>query len=178
MNAKRFLFWALVGTGLLSVPQGVSAHCPLCTIGAGLAATIAVWLGINIIVVGIFIGAFAIALGLWIGRLIKKQYFKYQKISLGLISFFATVLPLQPLLESYTSIYISWSGEYGSLLNRTYVIDRFLFGSALGAIIVIAAPYFSNLLTRTRAGKQFSYQGMTITFFLLLGISAIIQFSP
>ena len=174
MIAKHLFVAAIVGGALL--PQAAFAHCPLCTIGAGLAATLAVWLGVSIIVVGIFIGAFAIALGLWIGRLIKKQYFKYQKISIGLVSFLATVIPLQPFLNSYTSIYISWSGDYGSIFNRTYLIDRFLLGSVIGAAIILVSPYLSRLLTRMRGGRQFPFQGILLTFISLFAISLIIQF--
>mgnify|MGYP006929334256 CR=1 FL=1 len=51
----------------------VSAHCPLCTIGAGAAAGAAIWLGISKVVVAMFIGAFAMSMGMWFSRIIKKQ---------------------------------------------------------------------------------------------------------
>ena len=52
----------------------VSAHCPLCTAGAAIAAGGAIYLGVSVIVVGLFIGAFAVSTGWWVAKIIKKQY--------------------------------------------------------------------------------------------------------
>lgn len=153
------------------------AHCPLCTIGAGLVAGGAAWLGVKYAVIGIFLGAFSFALGFWISTMIKKKYIPYQNWVLGLISFLTTILPLRPLLEDYGSLFISLSGDYGSLLNRTYLIDKFFVGSLAGAIILMISPYISKALTKSRKGKMlWSYQGMAITFALLIFAGLITQF--
>ena len=174
-NAKD-VFVIIAGSGTLWLPTYAHAHCPLCTAGAGAAAAGAAWLGVNSMVIGILIGAFGLALGLWIGAMIKRQYLPYQRPLIGLSSWLTTVLPLQPLLKDYTSFYLSLAGDYGSLLNRTYLVDRFLLGSLLGAVIVIAAPYLSSLITQRRDGKIFPYQGLFITFSLLLVVSLAGQF--
>lgn len=155
--------------------EEVFAHCPLCTIGAGVAATGAAWFGISNIVIGIFIGAFAIALGLWISKLIKKKYVPYQKSLLTIFSFLLTVFPLLPMMKEYTSFSISILGDYGSLLNRTYLINLFLIGSFIGAIIMLLSPIISKKFTKTRGNKKSSYQGIIITFILLIIVSIILQ---
>lgn len=167
----RAVLLIISGLGALLLSNHVYAHCPLCTAGAGVAAAGAAWLGVNSTVIGILLGAFALALGLWIGGMIKRPSIKYQRGLIGIFSFLTTVLPLQPMLKDDTSIYISMAGDYGSLLNRTYLIDRFLVGSLMGAGILIAAPYLSQVLTQVRRGKMFPYQGLCITFGLLFMVS-------
>jgi hypothetical protein len=152
------------------------AHCPLCTAGAGLAAVAASWLGVSTAPIGVFIGAFAVALGLWISRIIKKDYIPKQMIVLVVFSFLTTVLPLIPLMPGYSSIYISIGGDYGSFLNRTYLINLFLAGAILGGVLLFVAPMISKKITAWRNDRMFSYQGLIITFSLLAVMAAILEF--
>lgn len=159
---------------LMKVPF-VSAHCPLCTIGAAAVAGGAAWMGVNHVVIGLFIGAFALSLGLWIARLIKKQYIPFQKSIIVLFSYVGTIVPLIPLLKSDYPLFISWFGEYGSMFNKTYLFNLFLAGSLLGGLIVAATPWLSKKITAIRQGKMIPYQGILLTFALLLLLGAGIQ---
>ena len=78
---------------ILLIPLA-KAHCPVCTIGAGAAAAGAVWLGISKVIVALFIGAFAMSMGMWFSRVIKKKYLRYQKTLIIVVVFLTTVLPL------------------------------------------------------------------------------------
>lgn len=147
--------------------KSVQAHCPLCTVGAAAAAGGALWLGVNLIVVALFIGAFAVSTGWWISRLIKKQCWKYQKTALIIASFLLTIIPLMPLFPGITPFYLSWGGEYGSLFNRTYLLNTFLIGSILGGAIVSSTPFLSQKITKVR-GKMVPFQGVILTLFLLM----------
>lgn len=175
---KKILIHIATAIGLsgLAIPAA-SAHCPLCTIGAGAVALGAVSLGLSTFSVGVFIGAFGLALGLWFGRLIaeKRYYWRYQTPTIGIISFLITVLPLEGLFYDAASIYISMNGDYGSLLNRTYYIDKFLAGSIIGAIILFISPAVSRILTRMRKGKMVPYQGIALTLVILILASAIFE---
>ncbi len=151
------------------------AHCPLCTIGAGAIAIGASWLGVSAFSIGIFLGAFAIALGLWIGRLIKRKFVPHQSLIVGLISFFTTIIPLRPLFYDNAAILVSLSGDYGSLLNRTYVIDKYIIGSIIGALIIIFSPKISIWLSKKMKNKFIPFQGMIISFGLLLVVSLIYE---
>ncbi len=151
------------------------AHCPLCTIGAAAAAGGAAYLGVSQIVIGLFIGAFAVSIGWWVSRLIKKKYIPFQKTLIVLFSFFTTILPLLAFMESIYPFYISWAGEYGSLLNRTYILNIFLVGSIIGGIIVCITPWMSSQITKLRHGKMIPFQGVILTLSLLLVIGGIIQ---
>src|SRR3989338_1201458 len=132
----------------------VRAHCPLCTAGAAVAAGGAVWLGVNEAVVGIFIGAFAVSMGLWFSRIIKRKFIPFQKTAIVLLSFLTTVIPMLALFNSSIyPLYLSYFGDYGSLFNRTYVINLFLVFSILGGILTTMTPMLSRKLSQIRQGK-------------------------
>ena len=169
---KKSLLFPFVS--LFLIPRAF-AHCPLCTAGAAIAAGGAMWLGVNATVIGLFVGAFAVSLGWWISRIIKKQYVPYQKWIIIIISFVTTVLPLLPIMTPLYPLYISIAGDYGSLLNRTYAVNLFLAGSVVGAGIVSLTPWLSAKLTKIRKGKQLPFQGIALTFVLLIIIGIIIQ---
>lgn len=156
---------------LVLIPGTAKAHCPLCTIGAGAAAGTAVWLGVSYMSVGVMIGAFALATGLWMARLIKKKFIPHQTLIIAIVSYVSTVWPLRMMLKSYGAVYIPWLGQYG----RTFVIDKYLIGTAVGAIIMLLSPYLSKQISRRRDNKNWPYQGMSITFGLLIIISIVIE---
>src|SRR3989338_2679944 len=156
------------------VPEAAKAHCPLCTAGAAGAAFIAAWLGVGAGAIGIWIGAFALAMGLWIARLIKKQYVPHQRAALGVLSFATTIFPLRPILSQYSSFSLYLSGDYGSLLNRTYLVNLFILGSVIGGAIMVASPFVSTWVAKKR-GKTIPFQGIVLTFVLLLASSLIIE---
>lgn len=170
-----FIFWAVFFT-LIFVSENVSAHCPLCTIGAAAAAGGAVWLGVNKMVVSLFIGAFAVSMGWWVSKLVKKKYIPFQKAVIILISFLLTVLPILPIITYAKPIFISLAGDYGSLLNRTYLVDLSLIGSLIGGIVVSLAPGISSRLSNIRKGRKIPYQGIIVTFLSLITVALIIQF--
>lgn len=153
----------------------VLAHCPLCTVGAAALGGGAMWLGVSPIVVGLFIGGFAIALGVWINKMIKKIKFKYQEQLVLLASFVLTIIPLIPILGTVMGLPIYIGGSYGSIFNRVYLIDIFLVGSIIGGILVLLAPKISAKITSLRKGKKIPYQGMTVTLVSMIIIGIILQ---
>ena len=159
----------------LLLMQSAYAHCPLCTAGAAFAAGGAAWLGISKAIIGVFIGAFAVSTGWWVSNLLKKKYIPFQKPLIILLSFVTTIWPLMPLMESIYPVYISWIGDYGSLLNRTYLFSMFLVGSILGGFIVCITPWLSKKITEMRNGKMLPYQGIMLTFTLLVILSLAVE---
>ncbi|MEX2436757.1 MAG: hypothetical protein WD471_01165 [Candidatus Paceibacterota bacterium] len=155
---------------LVLFPKVASAHCPLCTVGAGALAVLAASLGVSSIVVGILIGAFAVALGIWISNLVKKQFVPYQKKILTVLIFLGTVVPIMPLVQDYAPLFISFIGDYG----KTFAVNLYLFGVVIGAIVMAISPFISRFVTKVRK-KQVSFQGITITMFLLILTSVLVQ---
>lgn len=152
------------------------AHCPLCTIGAGAVALGATWLGVSAFSIGIFLGAFGIAIGLWIGRLIKKKYFPQQTLIIGLISFLMTIIPLRPLFYDNIPVLTALYGDYGTWLNTTYLIDKFIVGGIIGAVIILISPKISKSISKASNNKLIPFQGVVITFLLLLFASLFYEF--
>ena len=149
----------------------ISAHCPLCTIGAGAAAAGAVWLGVSKVVVALFIGAFAMSMGMWFAKIPKKRYIPFQKTLIILVIFLTTVLPLSPIFKAIGPLYISFIGQYG----KTYAVNYSLASSLFGGLLVFVSPAISKKLTKARKGKIIPFQGVVITLLTLLIVGAIIQ---
>jgi len=175
MNLKKFSLILLTPLLIVFLAGLVSAHCPLCTIGAAAAAGGAVWLGVSKVVVSLFIGAFAVSIGYWFGNIIKKKYVPFQKTLLIIVSFLLTVIPILPIISYQQPLYISILGSYGSLLNRTYLINLSLISSLVGGGIVLIAPTISRKITDLRDRKMLPFQGILITFLLLIITGGIIQ---
>jgi hypothetical protein len=161
----------LSGLFVLLLPGMALAHCPLCTAGAGIVALGAVKLGMGPISVGIFLGAFAVALGIWFARFLKKRYIPQQKAVLVILSFVTTILPLQTVLADYTSLYFPYWGEYG----KTLLINLFVVGGVIGGLLMLSTPYLSRKLTLARGGVMFPFQGSVITVVLLVSFAGIVE---
>lgn len=147
-----------------------SAHCPLCSAGAGGAAAVASALGIGLAVVGVFVGGFAIATGFWTAKYVDGDYFPYQTPVVAVAVYLAIVLPVLPLMDAHTAVYVSIAGDYGSLLNRTYLLNEYLLGALFGGAVTTATPRLSGLVSALRE-STIPYQGVALTF-LLLGVTA------
>lgn len=152
------------------IPKVTLAHCPLCVVGAGALAVLAASFGVSSIIVGLLIGAFALALGLWTGGLIKKRYIPYQKSIMAISVFLSTIIPIMPMVKHYKPLYVPFIGTYGT----TYTINLYLFGVIIGAIIILVSPFLSKWITKIR-NKRIPFQGISITIILLIITSVIIQ---
>lgn len=166
-GCKKFLFLFFLVPLFASV---VSAHCPLCVMGAGAAAAGAVWLGVSKVVVALFIGAFAMSMGMWFARVVKKKYIPFQKTLIVLAIFLTTVLPLLPIFKAIGPLYLSFIGEYGA----TFAVNYSLYTSILGGLIVFIAPSISRKISITR-GKTMPFQGVLITFIMLIIGGVLLQ---
>jgi len=157
---------------LLALPF-VRAHCPLCTVGAAAAAGGAAYLGVNQGAIGVFIGAFAVSMGWWMAGFLPWKH-KMVRPGMIVLSFILTIVPMLAIMKSVYPVYISIIGEYGGFLNRTYVLNEFFWGALLGGGIVTMAPALSRTVTKWR-GAQLPYQGITLTFVLLLAMAGLLQ---
>ncbi len=185
----KFNFFIFTFLSFLLSFNFVFAHCPLCTAGAGVGAIIAKNLGMKSSAIGVFLGAFSVALGWWLANVLMKTtdsrgfnitdsrglYLRKSVVPLIiLISFLSIILPLKLYFYEIGSFYLNLFGDYGTLFNRTYTYDKFLFASIIGGLIILISPKFSLYLTKIRK-KNFPFQGLIINFILLILISVIFQ---
>ncbi|MDP3966421.1 MAG: rhodanese-like domain-containing protein [archaeon] len=172
VQKKSFLF-LIFGALLIFFIESVSAHCPLCTIGAGAAAAGAVWLGVSKIVVALFIGGFAMSMGLWMSRIIKKKYFKLQNSLVVIGVFLLTFIPLLPIFSAIGPLYLSFIGDYG----KTYAVNYSLLSGLFGGLVVFSSPSLSKKITEKREGKIIPFQGILLTLTSLIVIGILLQFT-
>lgn len=170
---RRILGFSAAAVLFLSLlPTKVLAHCPLCVGGAGAAAALASFLGVSYGAIGVFMGGFAVALSLLIANRLPQK-FVHQNSIVAWVIYLTTLIPLYPFMKGdITPWIVSISGEFGSPLNKTYLIDLFIVGSIIGSLIVLYSMKLSMFITRRREGKTIKFQGLLLTFILLF-ISAI-----
>lgn len=166
---------AVVSIFLLFFSGLVSAHCPLCTAGAGAAAAGAAYLGVAKPVLGLFIGALGVSMGWWFAKKIPKKYISYQKEVVVILSFVLTVIPLLPVIGQQEALFLGVYGSYGSLLHNTYMYDMSLLTSIIGGFVVTLSPRISGKITEIR-GKHIDYQGILVNFVILIVLGLVIQF--
>lgn len=172
---KKLFLPSLGSIAFLLIPRQALAHCPLCTAGAGAAAAGAAVIGVKHVVIGLLIGAFAAALGFYLANRMKRQFIPLQKSLIVMSTFALTIIPLLPLLDSYFGFSIYLMGEYGSALNRVYVINRFLLGSILGGLVMVLIPYLSRAISKLQSDKRLPYQSLIITFTTLTILAILLQ---
>lgn len=168
---------ALLGSiGFLPVlfATTAKAHCPLCSAGAGGFAAVASALGVGLEIVGVFVGAFGIATGLWTSRYITEQYLPRQKWIVSFAVYLTIVVPLLPMMTDHVAVSVSIAGEYGSALNRLYLLNSYMIGAVLGGLLTAATPRMSEWITEAR-GSTVPFQGMTLTFGLLGSASLLLH---
>ena len=169
MKLKNFFLFLLTPIFLAS---RVVAHCPLCTIGAGAAAGAAVWLGVSKVAVVLFIGAFAMSMGMWFSKIIKKKFIPFQNFIIITLVFALTFFPLLPLFKAIGPVYLSSIGEYGT----TFAVDYSLYSGLLGGLMVLVSPSVSRKITKLRKGKHIPFQIMILSFSALLIAGIAIHF--
>ena len=156
----KIIFLFLLALALASVPA--AAHCPLCT-GAVVAGAVgAKYLGLDVTIIGIFSGAFAISLGLWIGRKIRR-FIPFQTAILVIASFLLTILPAMPLIKDTVYVPILLAGEPGTLLNQIYFVNKLLLGSIIGGIATLLAYWLHVFVKKQRGKVMFPFQGIAFT---------------
>ncbi len=163
----------LLAVSLLLSSISVTAHCPLCTAAVGGAAVAAKYYGVDISVIGVLVGGFAISTGLWLGQRLKKEYIKFQLALIVLLSFFLTVLPLINIVGKET-LYapILLFGASGSIFNKVYWVDKFLLGSIVGSIMTLAAFWLHKYIKAVRGKVLVPFQGILLTV-LSLAITSV-----
>lgn len=160
---------------LLIFSSLASTHCPLCTAGAGAATVGAAYLGVAKPVLGLFIGALGVSMGWWFAKKIPKEYIPYQKEAVIIASFLSTIVPILPIIGKQNAFFIGLYGSYGSLLHNTYMYNMSLLTSVIGGLIVTFSPMISDRITELR-GKHIDYQGIIVTFSVLMVLGLGIQF--
>jgi len=111
---------------LILLFKGVSAHCLLCIAEVTLVTGSVVYFGVSVVIVGLFIGAFAVSMRRRIAKIIKKQYIPLQILAIIVLSSALTITVIFSILGT-NSPYYFFSGSYESLFNKIYMIHALIW---------------------------------------------------
>ena len=165
MNKKILLFFLILGIFFAS---STFAQCPICTVAVGAGVGLCRYLGIDDTISGTWIGGLLVSLILWtINWLDKKNiHFLFRKILVAVFYYAVTIIPLYQL---------KIMGNPG---NKSFGIDKLLFGIITGSIAFILSVMFNDFLKKKNQGKvYFPFQKVVIPILFLVITSLIHWFS-
>ncbi len=151
---------------LLLWPIKTFAFCPLCAIATGFAVGLFRWLGVDDIIVGLWLGAFGLSMALLFSNfLVKKGANKKISLPAAITLVFASLL---------ISLYL---GGFLRIANKIFGIEKIIFGMVIGSILLLLASPLNNLIKKINKDVVFISHQKVIAALALLIISSIIFYS-
>lgn len=152
----------------LFIPLISKAVCPVCTIAIASGVGLCRYLGIDDIISGLWIGGLLLSITIWF----KEKYlqkrnkdFKYSSLIILFVLFLLTFIPLK-----FTNI-------LGHKYNKVFGIDRLVFSSLIGIILLYISIFTNSWLKKRNNNKvYFPYQKVVIPILFLTIFSFIFYF--
>ena len=135
--------------------QVAYAQCPLCIVTVGGGMLIAQRLGVDDLLVSIWVSALNVAIAFWLASKFKNRLLKNGYL-------------ITAILLASTLIYFQISGQLGHLGNRFFGIDKIIFGQLLGTIIMIAANSCYQFVKAKLGHAPFPYAKVVFPFSAIL----------
>lgn len=160
-----FIFFLV--TFLVIFSSSVKAVCPVCTVAIGGGVLLSRYLGVDDLVIGVWVGGLVLSFGLWMASYLKKTFFKGQKWFITTFLWIATVFSLKQV------------GFIGHPYCKIYGRDKLLSGIVLGTLAFLLGyglDYFLRKLNKKEPGKAlFSYQRVVcpLSFLILATILSL-----
>lgn len=179
MNKRIILLVSAPLISLIILSQGVLAHCPLCTAAAGVGIGVARWLGVDDSIVGLFLGAFIVSMGLWFNNILKKikVNIPFQGFLIVFASFLLTIIPLYLTGIVRNFAIVKSLPELSMLGLGVFGIDKLLLGTVIGIIAISSSFSLSDYIKKRNGKVLVPYQGilfMIATLFILSEVFWII----
>jgi len=121
------LFLTIVLTGLIFATP-VSAQCPVCIITVGGGMYLAKKLGIDDLLISIWISALNVAITFWMAPKIKIKFIKNPYI-------------LSVLMMGLTLFYFQFTDQIGGIANRILGVDKIVLGQFVGLLTMYLGNY-------------------------------------
>lgn len=164
MNKKVFSL-SLVLAGFLAAGKVAAQVCPVCVVAIGAGLGFSRWFGIDDVVSSVWIGAFMFAIISWTLSFMKKKGWSFTDDGI--------VVTLIYLVLTYVPLY--YAGIIGHPLNQIYGLDKILFGSIVGAAVLVLAHWLHIYIKKNNHGKSyFPYQRVAVPVICLLITSLIL----
>jgi hypothetical protein len=141
----------------------VSANCPVCIVTVGGGLLIAEKLGIDPLLVSIWISGLNTALAFYFASFIKRKPFNHPY--------------LWSFLFFITTVFYLWYTEQAFLGINFWGIDKSLFGLSLGLLTFFLSRMADSYLRFTHQGHvAFPYQKVILPFIFLLIVTLWFKF--
>ena len=162
---KKILFLILISAGFLSAGFVQAQICPVCVVAIGAGLGFSRWLRIDDVISSVWIGAFLIALISWTLVFMKKKGWSFTDDGV--------IITLAYILLTYLPLY--YAKIIGQPLNQIWGMDKIIFGSIIGSIVLYLGHWLNFYLKERNKGKVFfSYQRVVIPISLLIITSLIL----
>ncbi|MCX6718039.1 MAG: hypothetical protein NTY81_00345 [Candidatus Staskawiczbacteria bacterium] len=164
---KKILFLGLSAIGLFFATLVSAQVCPVCVVAIGAGLGLSRWLGIDDVVSSIWIGAFLFAITSWTLSYMKKKNWSFTDDGI--------VITLLYLVLTFVPLY--YAGIVGHPLNKIFGIDKIIFGSIVGAIVLFLGNLLHSYLKKKNNGKSFfNYQRVVVPVLALILTSIIFYY--
>jgi len=156
--------FGILGIWLLEFAAPVAAQCPVCIVTVGGGMLLAKKLGIDDLLVSIWISALNVALSFWLApklkiRLLRNGHF------------------LTLFLFASTLFYFRLTDQIGGSGNRLFGFDKIIFGQIIGLVVMTLANH-GYLFLKSRLGHTpFPYAKVAFPVGLLTLITLIFKFT-
>jgi len=155
---KKILFLGFSLIGLFTA-SATKAVCPICVVAIGAGLGLSEWFGIDDVISSVWIGALLLATVLWTLTEMKKKNwsFKFDGVVIFLTYYLLTFVPLY------------YAGILGHPLNKIFGIDKIIFGTIVGTLVLFLGHWLHKYLKIKNDGKSFfPYQKVVLPIVILL----------
>ncbi|MDD5290436.1 MAG: hypothetical protein PHT40_04590 [Patescibacteria group bacterium] len=164
---KKIIFLLPCLFTILFFAPAAQAFCPVCTIAVGAGVGLSRYLGIDDLIIGLWIGALCVSLIGWTINWLKGRN-KNFKGSILLAAIFWYGLIIVPLF---------FTGIMGHALNKLWGIDKLLLGIAFGTVVFYLANMWYQGIKRKNGGHaKFPLQKVVWPVGALLLASLVLYF--
>jgi hypothetical protein len=139
----------------------VLAQCPVCIVTVGGGMLLAEKLGVDSLLVSIWISALNTAIALWLAPKFKIKFLKNPYI-------------LSVILYTFTLFYFYFTDQIGFKNNQILGLDKIILGQTFGLLIMFLAVFLDKFIRSKNNNKVFFYYQKVIIPVSLLIITTLI----
>ncbi len=160
----EIVFWKLF------FPQPVAAQCPVCIVTVGGGMLLAKKLGVDDLLVSIWISALNTAIAFYLAPKLVTRNSKLKILGNPWVLSF--------LLFATTLIYFKTTGQLMHPKNQLLGIDKIIFGQTLGMIVMFVGNFIYGFTKYKNEGRAlFPYSKVVFPVGLVLLITLIFKFA-
>ncbi|HPJ17358.1 MAG TPA: hypothetical protein PK639_04000 [Candidatus Woesebacteria bacterium] len=147
---------------LVIAPIPVGAQCPVCVVTVGGGMLIAKKLGIDDLLVSIWISALNVAISFWLATVIKTKILKN-----------GYLLTLLMLITTLAYFYLT--DQIGVASNTLLGIDKIIFGQIIGTLFMILGNHFYQFVKAKLGHAPFPYAKVVFPFIIVLLVTFLFK---